>query len=125
MTCPADSPDPAVAHPARVYNAWLGGQDNFACDREVAARVVQSRPQVVAAARENRHFLARVVRYVAQCHGIRQFLDIGCGLPATDNTHKVAQHVDVWSRVVYVDSDRNLLGCSHVCRAGRAAGRAT
>lgn len=97
--------DPSVAHPARVYNAWLGGKDNCEADRDVAALVVHHRPHAVVAARENRRFLARVVRYLAQCHGIRQFLDIGSGLPGPGNTHEVAQQVDVWSRVVYVDND--------------------
>jgi SAM-dependent methyltransferase len=97
--------DPSVAHPARVYNAWLGGKDNSEADRDVAALVVHHRPQAVVAARENRRFLARVVRYLAQCHGIRQFLDIGSGLPGPCNTHEVAQAVDVLSRVVYVDND--------------------
>lgn len=101
--------DPTMPHPARVYNAWLGGKDNYAPDREVAALVVRHRPQAVAAARENRRFLARAVRYLAQCHGIRQFLDIGAGLPARGNTHEVAQQVDVWSRVVYVDNDSMVL----------------
>ncbi len=97
--------DPRVAHPARVYNVWLGGKDHFAADREVAAKVIGQRPQVVDAAIANRHFLGRAVRYLARYHGIRQFLDIGTGLPAPENTHEVAQQVDPWSRVVYVDSD--------------------
>lgn len=101
--------DACVAHPARVYNVWLGGKDNYVPDREVAALVARHRPQVVTAARENRRFLARVVRYMAQCHDVRQFLDIGAGLPAPGNTHEVAQQVDVTSRVVYVDSDPMVL----------------
>jgi hypothetical protein len=102
---PLDAFDPLVAHPARVYGFWLGGKDHFAADREVAARVIGQRPQVVDAARANRRFLGRAVRYMAKCHGIYQFIDIGTGLPAPDNTHEVAQHIDVWSRVVYVDND--------------------
>ena len=97
--------DPQVAHPARVYNVWLSGKDHFPADRAVAAKVIDQRPQVVDAAVANRQFLARAVRYLAKCHGIRQFLDIGTGLPAPDNTHEVAQLVDPWSRVVYVDND--------------------
>ena len=97
--------DPSVAHPARVYNVWLGGKDHYPADREVAAQVISQRPQVVGAALANRQFLGRVVRYLARCHGIRQFIDIGTGLPAPDNTHEVAQRADVWSRVVYVDND--------------------
>jgi S-adenosyl methyltransferase len=97
--------DPRVAHPARVYNFWLGGKDHYSADREVAAKVIGQRPQVVDSAVANRRFLGRAVRYLARCHGVRQFLDIGVGLPAADNTHEVAQRVDPWSRVVYVDSD--------------------
>jgi hypothetical protein len=97
--------DPSVAHPARVYDYWLGGKDNFAADREAAARVIRHRPQVVDAAVANRQFLGRAVEYLARCHGIRQFLDIGAGLPARGATHEVAQRVDRWSRAVYVDRD--------------------
>jgi S-adenosyl methyltransferase len=97
--------DPFVAHPARVYNAWLGGKDHYPADRAVAAQVISQRPQVVGAALANRQFLGRVVRYLARCQGIRQFIDIGTGLPAPDNTHEIAQRAAVWSRVVYVDND--------------------
>src|SRR5665811_1737114 len=79
---------PAVAHPARVYNVWLGGKDHYAPDREAAQRVLECRPQVVAGARANREFLGRAVRYLAGKRGISQFLDIGTGLPAPDNTHE-------------------------------------
>jgi hypothetical protein len=97
--------DPHVPHPARVYNVWLNGKDHFPADREVAAKVIDQRPQVVDAAIANRQFLGRAVRYLARCHGIRQFIDIGTGLPAPDNTHEVAQLVDPWCRVIYVDND--------------------
>jgi hypothetical protein len=97
--------DPAVAHPARVYNYWLGGKDHFPADRQVAEEVKRQRPQVVASAWANRAFLARAVRFlVAQC-GIGQIVDIGTGLPAPSNTHEVAQEVDPSCRVVYVDND--------------------
>ena len=97
--------DPRTAHPARVYNVWLGGKDHFEPDREVAGRVMRQRPQVVDAAVANRQFLGRAVRHLARCYGVRQFIDIGTGLPAPDNTHEVAQQVDAWSRVLYVDND--------------------
>lgn len=104
--CPAVSFDPTVAHPARVLNAWIGGTDHVQADRDVAAAVAERRPQVVASALSNRQFLVRAVRYMAMCHGIRQFLDLGCGLPAPGgNTHEVAQRADRWSRVVYTDND--------------------
>jgi S-adenosyl methyltransferase len=94
-----------VAHPARVYGYWLGGKDHYQADREAAVEVIRRRPGVVAGARANRAFLARVVRYlVAEC-GIRQFIDIGPGLPAPGNTHDVAQAIAPRSRIVYVDND--------------------
>jgi hypothetical protein len=97
--------EPAVAHPARVYNVWLGGKDHFAPDREAAQKVAGCRPQVVAGARANRQFLGRVVRYLAGTRGVSQFLDIGTGLPAPDNTHEVAQALNPAARVVYADND--------------------
>jgi S-adenosyl methyltransferase len=97
--------DPLVAHPARVYNVWLGGKDHYAADRDAALRVAGCRPQVVAGALANRQFLGRVVRYLAGKQGISQFLDIGTGLPAPDNTHEVAQALDPAARIVYADND--------------------
>jgi hypothetical protein len=97
--------DPHTAHPARVYNVWLDGKDHFEPDREVASQVMRQRPQVVDGAVANRRFLGRAVRHLARCYGVRQFIDIGTGLPAPDNTHEVAQQVDPWSRVLYVDND--------------------
>jgi S-adenosyl methyltransferase len=97
--------DPLVPHPARVYGYWLGGKDNYLADRLAADKVMACRPQVVAGARANRAFLGRVVRYLAAECGIRQFIDIGTGLPAPDNTHEVAQAVAADSRIVYVDND--------------------
>jgi O-methyltransferase involved in polyketide biosynthesis len=97
--------DPAVPHPARVYGFWLGGKDHFPADRKAAEEVMRLRPQVVASARANRAFLARVVRFLAAECGIRQFLDVGTGLPARDNTHEVAQQVNPRCRVVYADND--------------------
>jgi hypothetical protein len=101
--------DPHVAHPARVYNLWLGGKDGYAADREAAEQVARCRPQVAVGARANRALLARVVRYLAAQRGIRQFLDIGTGLPAPGSTHEVAQAVAPESRVVYVDNDPQVL----------------
>ena len=97
--------DPSVPHPARIYGYWLGGKDHYPADREAAEEVIARRPQVVAGARANRAFLARVVRYLAGECGIRQFLDIGTGLPVPGNTHEVAQAVAADSRIVYVDND--------------------
>jgi SAM-dependent methyltransferase len=97
--------DPSVPHPARVYGYWLGGKDHFSADREAAEEVIARRPQVVAGARANRAFLARVMRYLADDRGIRQFIDIGTGLPVPGNTHEIAQAVAADSRIVYVDND--------------------
>ncbi|WP_300611274.1 SAM-dependent methyltransferase [Trebonia sp.] len=97
--------DTAHAHPARVYNYWLGGKDNFAADREAAERAIAANPGIVADVRANRAFLTRAVRYLVTEGGIRQFLDIGTGLPAAGNTHEVAQAADPRARVVYVDND--------------------
>jgi hypothetical protein len=101
--------DPSVAHPARVYNHWLGGKDWFPADQKVAEEVFRLRPQVVAGAKANRAFLGRVVRFLAADCGIRQFLDIGTGLPAPDSTHEIAQAAIADSRVVYCDNDRLVL----------------
>ena len=97
--------DTAVAHPARVYDYWLGGTNNFAADREAAERVLAATPGLRARVRANRAFLVRVVRYLAAEAGIRQFLDIGTGIPSANNTHEVAQAAAPDSRVVYVDND--------------------
>jgi len=96
--------DTTVAHPARRYNYWLGGKDNFAADRASGDAIAAAMPGVRLMAIENRLFLGRAVRYLAR-QGIRQFLDIGTGIPAPDNTHEVAQRVDPASRTVYVDND--------------------
>jgi S-adenosyl methyltransferase len=98
-----------VAHAARVYGYWLGCKDHYPADRKAAEGVAAHRPQVVAGARANRAFLARAVRYLAGQRGVRQFLDIGPGLPAPDNTHEVAQAIAPDSRVVYVDNDPMVL----------------
>ncbi len=93
------------AHSARVYDYWLGGKDNFAADRDAAEEAIAACPGIVADARANRAFLARVVRFLARERGVRQFLDIGTGLPSSPNTHEVAQSADPAARVVYVDND--------------------
>ena len=97
--------DTTVAHPARVWDYWLGGKDNFAADRAAGEQVIAAMPSVDAAARAGRTFLATAVHYLAAGMGIRQFLDIGTGLPTANNTHEVAQQVGPESRIVYVDND--------------------
>src|SRR5580692_1055215 len=85
--------DTSVAHIARVYNYWLGGKDNFAADRAAAEQAMAAFPDIVLSARANRAFLRRAVGFVAREAGIRQFLDIGTGIPSASNTHEVAQSV--------------------------------
>jgi O-methyltransferase involved in polyketide biosynthesis len=97
--------DIGVAHTARTWNYWLGGKDNFAADREVGEQILQFLPNMRTTARADRAFLGRAVRYLAGEAGIRQFLDVGTGLPTADNTHQVAQSVAPQSRIVYVDND--------------------
>ena len=94
-----------VAHPARVYNYWLGGKDNFAADRALGDAIIKAVPSTVFGARANRAFLGRAVRYLAAEAGIRQFLDIGTGIPTAGNTHEVAQAIAPDSRALYVDND--------------------
>ena len=101
--------DTTVSHSARIWNYWLGGKDNFAVDREAGDRVAAMLPIIVAQARADRAFLGRAVRYLAGQEGIRQFLDIGTGLPTADNTHQVAQQVAPEARIVYVDNDPMVL----------------
>ena len=93
------------AHSARVYDYWLGGKDNFAADRDAAEQAIAASPGIVADVRANRAFLARSVRFLARECGVRQFLDIGTGLPSSPNTHEAAQSADPLARVVYVDND--------------------
>jgi hypothetical protein len=90
-------------HPARAYQYWLGGKDNYAADRELGERMAQLLPSLPGAARANRGCVLRSSRYLAREHGIRQFLDLGTGLPVSPNLHEVVQEVDPRSRVVYVE----------------------
>jgi S-adenosyl methyltransferase len=97
--------DTSVPHSARIFTYWLGGKDNFAADRAAGDRFRETFPDIVNLARIGRKFLSRVIGYLASEAGIRQFLDIGTGLPTADNTHEVAQRVAPESRIVYVDND--------------------
>ncbi|HSS89185.1 MAG TPA: SAM-dependent methyltransferase, partial [Streptosporangiaceae bacterium] len=97
--------DTTVAHPARVYDYWLGGKDNFAADREAAERVLAIAPGLRFRVKANRAFLARSVRFLATDCDVRQFLDIGTGIPTGNNTHEVAQAAAPSARIVYVDND--------------------
>jgi hypothetical protein len=97
--------DITVPHSARIWNYWLGGKDHYTVDRAAGDQFSAIYPGIVDIARADRAFLGRVVRYLAGEAGVRQFLDVGTGLPTADNTHEVAQRVAPESRVVYVDND--------------------
>jgi O-methyltransferase involved in polyketide biosynthesis len=97
--------DTTVPHSARIWNYWLGGKDNYAVDRAAGDEYTKVFPGIVDVARASRHFLTRTIRYLAGEAGIRQFLDVGTGLPTVDNTHQVAQRIAPEARVVYVDND--------------------
>jgi hypothetical protein len=110
-------------HPARIYDYFIGGENNFAADRETAAQVLRRSPAAQVAARENRAFLGRAVRYLTAEAGITQFLDIGSGLPATNNVHQVAQAIAPSARVVYVDNDPLVHAHAQALLASAPAGR--
>jgi hypothetical protein len=118
-TAVADNSDPYlpvngdVPHTARIWNYWLGGKDNFAADRAVGDQVQRFLPDIVTSARADRAFLRRAVSFLVADAGIRQFLDIGTGLPTAQNTHEVAQSLAPESRIVYADNDRYLSGSMH------------
>jgi O-methyltransferase involved in polyketide biosynthesis len=103
-TSPAEI-DITRPHPARTWDYYLGGKDNFAADREVADKVIAAWPGMRVSARENRKFIGRAIQYLAGEAGIDQFLDIGSGLPTASNVHEVAQAINPAARVVYVDND--------------------
>lgn len=96
--------DPRIPNAARIYDYFLGGKDNYAADRKAAETLLAVEPETQAAVRENRRFLGRAVRYLTE-RGIRQFIDLGTGLPTMDNVHQIAQEDDPDARVVYVDHD--------------------
>lgn len=112
----------SVAHAARVYDYWLGGKDNFAADRALGDAIMAAVPTIQVMARANRAFLGRAVRYLAAEAGIRQFLDIGTGIPTVGNTHEVAQEVAPEARVVYVDNDPIVLAHARALMTSHDAG---
>jgi O-methyltransferase involved in polyketide biosynthesis len=115
--------DPTVPNPSRMWNYWLGGKDNFAADREAAEQVLQVMPTMPMIARAARLFLIDAVHQLADRHGIRQFLDIGTGLPTADNTHDVAQRAAPESRIVYVDYDPVVLSHAQALLTSSPEGR--
>ena len=116
--------DTSVAHVARVYDYWLGGKDNFAADRAAGDQAIKAFPNIPLSARANRAYQARVVRFLAGEAGIRQFLDIGTGIPTANHTHQVAQSVAPESRVVYVDNDPVVLLHARALLASHPSARA-
>jgi O-methyltransferase involved in polyketide biosynthesis len=100
-----DQIDTTVPHSARIWNYWLGGKDHYPVDREAGDRFLEIYPDMAHVARSVRYFLARAVRFLGGEAGVRQFLDVGTGLPTVDNTHEVAQRVNPAARIVYVDND--------------------
>lgn len=120
----AESPgiDTTVPHSARIWNYWLGGKDNYQVDREAGDAWMAVNPEITVIARETRAFLHRAVHHLATEAGIRQFLDIGTGLPTADNTHEVAQAFAPESRVVYVDNDPLVLAHARALLTGTPHG---
>ena len=122
-----EQPPPGVdvsrPHSARMYDYWLGGKDNFAADRAMAEAFIQAIPTIKVMAAENRNFLHRVVRYLTAEAGLRQFLDIGTGIPTSPNLHEVAQSIAPDTRVVYVDNDPIVLAHARALMVSTPQGR--
>ena len=115
--------DPSVPSPARMWNYWVGGKDHFAADRASAERIAEAIPGLPALAKSVRAFLREIVYTLAAEHGVRQFLDIGTGLPTADNTHEVAQRAAPQSRIVYTDYDPSVLAHARALLTSTAEGR--
>ncbi|HEX3713703.1 MAG TPA: SAM-dependent methyltransferase [Trebonia sp.] len=115
--------DPSVPSPARMWNYWVGGKDHFAADRASAERIAEAIPALPALAKLVRAFLRDIVQTLAAEHGIRQFLDIGTGLPTADNTHEVAQRAAPESRIVYADYDPSVLAHARALLTSTPEGR--
>ncbi|WBB71181.1 SAM-dependent methyltransferase [Micromonospora sp. WMMD812] len=120
---PPSGVDASVPHSARVYDWWLGGKDNFAVDRAMGAALIEAIPTLRTMAKENRAFVHRVARYLVGEAGIRQFVDIGTGIPTRPNLHEVAQAVAPETRVVYVDNDPIVLAHARALMISTEQGR--
>jgi hypothetical protein len=120
---PATRLDPSVAHIARVRDYWLGGRDNFAVDRQVGGEALAAFPGLVGSVRATRAFLGRAVRYLTAQAGVRQFLDIGAGIPTANSTHEVAQTIAPGALVCYVDRDPVVFGHARALLASGPHGR--
>jgi S-adenosyl methyltransferase len=115
--------DPTVAHIARVQDYWLGGKDHFEADRVAGDEAIAQLPDMAASVRNTRAFLGRTVRFLAAEQGVRQFLDLGTGIPTASNTHEVAQEIAPESRIVYVDNDPMVLAHARALLTGTREGR--
>jgi hypothetical protein len=115
--------DPSVAHIARIQDYWLGGKDHFEADRLAGDEAIAELPDMVASVRNTRAFLGRTVRFLTADQGIRQFLDIGTGIPTAANTHEVAQRIAAESKIVYVDNDPMVLAHARALLTGTLEGR--
>jgi O-methyltransferase involved in polyketide biosynthesis len=115
--------DTTVPSPARIWNYWVGGKDHFAVDRAAGERIAEAIPNLPALAKSVRAFLREIVRSLAVDHGIRQFLDIGTGLPTADNTHEVAQRTAPRARIVYTDYDPSVLAHARALLTSTPEGR--
>jgi O-methyltransferase involved in polyketide biosynthesis len=115
--------DPSVAHIARIQDYWLGGKDHFEADRIAGDEAIAQLPDMVASVRNTRAFLGRTVRFLAAERGIRQFLDVGTGIPTASNTHEVAQGIAPESRIVYVDNDPMVLAHARALLTSSDEGR--
>jgi hypothetical protein len=115
--------DTGVAHPARRYDYWLGGKDNFAADRASGDAVEAQFPTIRVSVRENRWFLHRAVAFAARHERLRQFLDIGTGIPTSPNTHQIAQQADPAARIAYADNDPIVLAHARALLTGTPEGR--
>jgi hypothetical protein len=118
-----DELDTGIPQSARVYDFLLGGKDNFEADRAVGAMLIQQSPSLPAVVKANRAFLVRAVTHLVRDAGIRQFLDIGTGIPSANNVHEVAQALEPETRVLYVDNDPIVLAHARALMQGDAAGR--
>ena len=114
--------DTSVPHSARVYDYWLGGKDNYAPDRALAEQILLAIPRQRRHVRANRDFLVRAVEYLVRDAGIRQFVDIGAGLPTSPNVHEIAHAIDPDARVVYVDNDPIVMAHARALMPRRASG---
>ncbi|GAA0423182.1 hypothetical protein Acor_74030 [Acrocarpospora corrugata] len=122
---PASRIDPNIPHPARIYDYLLGGKDHFMSDREAAEQLVRVSPGTREGVRAHRAFLRRAVRHLATKAGITQFLDIGTGIPTQGNTHEIAQQVNPYARVAYVDNDPIVLVHGRALLTGTTTGMTT